>query len=231
MPARDERRALLKQRVQQRDALLVPGAGNALTARVIADAGFEACYVTGAGIANTHLGAPDIGLVTLSEVAATVAAIAEISPLPLILDIDTGFGNAINVMQTVKAFERAGASAIQLEDQMMPKRCGHLAGKTLVNTREMIGKLHAAQDARSDDATLIVARTDAIAVEGFDSALERAERYAEARIVPDHGPLGQVLETGVPLVTDYAGLDGSTWLIAIPVLDGDRCRAVVTLVS
>jgi 2-methylisocitrate lyase-like PEP mutase family enzyme len=162
------------------DIVIAPGVFDAFSALLAAQAGFAALYLSGASIAYTRLGRPDIGLVDMSEVAGVVAHIRERVELPLIVDADTGFGNAINVMRTVKAFERAGADAIQLEDQSMPKRCGHLSGKTLVSTQEMIGKLHAAQDARSDDATLIVARTDAIAVEGFEAALERAERYVEA---------------------------------------------------
>ena len=175
-----ERRAFLRQRVQRRDALLVPGAGNALTARVIQDAGFEACYVTGAGIANTLLGAPDIGLVTLTELTATVEAIAEISQLPLIVDIDTGFGNALNTQRTVRVLERAGASALQIEDQVFPKRCGHFSGKAVIPTAEMCGKIHAAVDARDDPNLLIIARTDARAIDGLEAALERAERFVEA---------------------------------------------------
>ncbi|MDH3667437.1 MAG: isocitrate lyase/phosphoenolpyruvate mutase family protein [Paracoccaceae bacterium] len=175
-----ERRAWLRDRIGRRDALLVPGAGNALTARVIEDAGFEACYVTGAGIANTHLGAPDIGLVTLSEVAATVAAIAEISTLPLIVDIDTGFGNALNAQRTVRVLERAGAAALQIEDQVFPKKCGHFAGKAVIPAPEMCGKIRAAVDARDDDNLLIIARTDARAIDGLEAALDRAERFIEA---------------------------------------------------
>jgi len=175
-----ERRAFLRQRIERHDALLVPGAGNALTARVIQDAGFEACYVTGAGIANTLLGAPDIGLVTLSELTATVESIAEISDLPLIVDIDTGFGNALNVHRTVRVLERAGASALQIEDQVFPKRCGHFAGKAVIPTAEMCGKIRAAVDARDDQNLLIIARTDARAIDGLDAALDRAEAFVEA---------------------------------------------------
>ncbi|NIP15004.1 MAG: carboxyvinyl-carboxyphosphonate phosphorylmutase, partial [Pseudomonadales bacterium] len=161
-----ERRAWLRDRVERRDALLAPGAANALTARVIQAQGFEACYVTGAGIANTHLGAPDIGLVTLSEVAATVAAIAEISTLPLIVDIDTGFGNVLNTQRTVRMLERAGAAALQIEDQVFPKKCGHFAGKAVIPVEEMCGKVRAAVDARVDGNLMIIARTDARAIDG-----------------------------------------------------------------
>jgi len=174
------RRRWLNQRVQRRDALLVPGAGNALTARVIQDAGFEAAYVTGAGIANTFLGAPDIGLVTMTELAGTIAAIAEICTLPLIVDMDTGFGNAVNTYRTIRVLERAGAAAVQIEDQDFPKKCGHFSGKAVIQVQEMCAKVRAAADAREDPNFLIIARTDARAIEGLEAALERAERFVEA---------------------------------------------------
>ncbi|MEV0623646.1 isocitrate lyase/PEP mutase family protein [Nonomuraea sp. NPDC050404] len=160
--------------------LVVPGAANALTARVIEDCGFESVYVTGAGLANTHLGVPDIGLLTFSELVAHVAAIREAVSVPLIVDADTGFGNPINVRRTVRDLERAGAGAIQIEDQTFPKRCGHFAGKTVIPTEEMITKIRAAVDARRDDDTLIVARTDARAVAGLGEACARANAYRDA---------------------------------------------------
>jgi 2-methylisocitrate lyase-like PEP mutase family enzyme len=163
------------------EAVLAPGCYDALTASLIERQGFEAAYLSGASIAYTRLGRPDIGLVSASEVAETVALIRDRCPaLPLVVDADTGFGNALNVQRTVSTFERAGASAIQLEDQESPKRCGHLAGKRLVPAAEMVGKIKAALDARNDEATIILARTDAIAVEGFEAALDRAEAYLEA---------------------------------------------------
>ena len=174
------RRRFLRQRLERRDALLVPGAGNALTARIIQDAGFEAVYVTGAGIANTYLGAPDVGLVTMTELANTTAAIAEICSLPLIVDIDTGFGNAVNTYRTVRVLERAGACAVQIEDQDFPKKCGHFSGKAVIPVEEMCAKVRAAADAREDQNFLIIARTDARAIEGLEAALERAGRYVEA---------------------------------------------------
>src|SRR5690606_2334452 len=140
---------------------------------------FGALYLSGASIAYTRYGSPDIGLTGMSEVADTLAAITDRMPVPVIVDGDTGFGNALNVIRTVRAFERCGAQAVQLEDQAMPKRCGHLAGKTLVPASEMVGKVKAAVDARRSEDFLIVARTDAIAVEGYEPALERAERYLE----------------------------------------------------
>jgi 2-methylisocitrate lyase-like PEP mutase family enzyme len=170
----------LKQRLAQRDGMLVPGAPNALAARIIADLGFEAIYVTGAGVTNMHLGLPDIGLITLSEIADHVGAIRDVVDLPLVVDADTGFGNPVNVGRTITVLERAGANAIQLEDQVFPKKCGHFAGKDVVETDEMVQKIHAAVDARRDDNLLIVARTDARALYGMDAALERAQAYIEA---------------------------------------------------
>jgi 2-methylisocitrate lyase-like PEP mutase family enzyme len=170
----------LRQAISDRRALLVPGAANALTARIIEDQGFEAIYLTGAGLANTELGVPDIGIVSLTEVARATAAIAGATTLPLIVDADTGFGNAINVAHAVRTLERAGAAAIQLEDQTFPKRCGHFAGKELIPAAEMVGKVKAAVDARSSADCLVIARTDARAVEGLEAAIARAESYAEA---------------------------------------------------
>jgi 2-methylisocitrate lyase-like PEP mutase family enzyme len=169
----------LRRFLSEGKQLVAPGAANALTARVVEDCGFDAVYVTGAGIANTQLGAPDIGLVTLTELRATVEAIGDAVDLPMIVDADTGFGNPLNVARTVQTLERAGAAAIQLEDQVFPKRCGHFAGKAVIPTGEMTDKIRAAVDARRDDVC-IVARTDARAVEGFERALERAHAYREA---------------------------------------------------
>lgn len=178
MTARTTRR--LRERVANGPLLVVAGAANALAARVIEDVGFEAVYVTGAGVANTFLGAPDIGLVTLTELASHVSAIRDAVDLPLIVDADAGFGNAINVGRTVAVLERAGADAIQLEDQVEPKRCGHFDDKQVVPARDMVAKVRAAVDGRRDDATLVIARTDARAVEGFEAAVDRCLRYAEA---------------------------------------------------
>ena len=166
--------------MQARKAIIAPGAGNALTARMIEGAGFDACYVTGAGIANTYLGAPDIGLVTMTELTGTVAAIQEICTLPLIVDIDTGFGNAVNAHRTMRALERLGICAVQMEDQVFPKRCGHFAGKGVVPLAEMVAKIRAVSEAREDANTLVIARTDARATHGLEAALERAERFVEA---------------------------------------------------
>ncbi len=169
----------LREIVSRRQAVLAPGAANALFARIIEDLGYECVYVTGAGIANMALGAPDIGLTSLDDIAQTVSRIADAVALPLIVDADTGFGNAVNTWRTMKVLERAGASAIQLEDQEFPKRCGHFNGKSVVPLHEMLPKIRAAADARTRD-TLIIARTDALAVDGIDAALERAEAFIEA---------------------------------------------------
>ncbi|WP_420392495.1 isocitrate lyase/PEP mutase family protein [Acuticoccus sp.] len=172
------RAARLRDLLGQPGPLVVPGCFDAFTGLLVERAGFDAAFVSGAGVAYTRLGRPDVGLVSLGELAASVAPIADRVAIPLIVDIDTGFGNALNVKRTVRTMERAGASAMQLEDQAFPKRCGHLTGKSVVPVQEMLGKLAAALDARDD--ALIVARTDAIAVEGFDAAMDRAEAYVEA---------------------------------------------------
>lgn len=167
----------LKARLAEPRPLLAPGVYDALTALVAEQAGFEALYLSGASIAYTRLGRSDVGLTTATEVEDTLARITERVSLPVIVDADTGFGNALNVQRTVRGFERAGAAMIQLEDQGFPKRCGHLDGKTVIPAAEMCGKLRAALDARRSEHTLILARTDALAIEGLDAALERAEAY------------------------------------------------------
>lgn len=172
--------SLLKQKLDAGQTVLAPGVYDALSALIAEQAGFDALYLSGASIAYSRLGRSDVGLTTYSEVADTLARITERVATPVIVDGDTGFGNALNVQRTVRGFERAGAAMIQLEDQGFPKRCGHLAGKTVVPVAEMCGKLRAAVDAR--EHTLILARTDALAVEGLDAALERAERYLECGV-------------------------------------------------
>jgi 2-methylisocitrate lyase-like PEP mutase family enzyme len=172
--------AKLRADLQGNAPIIAPGVYDALTALMVQQAGFRCAYVSGASVSFSKLGRPDLGLTTMSEVADSIARMRERVELPLVVDADTGFGNALNVQRTVKLFERMGASAIQLEDQTFPKRCGHLAGKTLVSPEEMAGKLKAALDARANADTIIVARTDALAVEGVDKALDRAEQYIEA---------------------------------------------------
>ncbi len=166
-----------KARLAQPAPVLAPGVYDGLTALIAEQAGFEALYLSGASIAYTLLGRSDIGLTTATEVADTLARITERVCTPVIVDADTGFGNALNTQRTVREFERAGAAMIQLEDQTFPKRCGHLDGKGVVPVAEMCGKLKAALDARRSEQTLILARTDAVAVEGFEAALDRAEAY------------------------------------------------------
>ena len=170
----------LKTILAARSAAILPGTPNALFARVIAQHGFPAVYVTGAGIANMSYGFPDIGLVTLAELADHVAAIADAVESPILVDADTGFGNPLNVMRSVRLLERAGAAGIQLEDQVFPKKCGHFAGKQVIARAEMVQKIKAACDARHDGDLQIVARTDARAIEGIDAAIDRAQAYVEA---------------------------------------------------
>lgn len=172
----------LKRRLQAGQTLLAPGVYDALSALIAEQAGFDALYLSGASIAYTRLGRSDVGLTTYSEVESVLARITERVRCPVIVDADTGFGNALNVQRTVRGLERAGAAMIQLEDQDFPKRCGHLAGKSLVSVQEMCGKLRAALDARQQADTLILARTDAVAVEGLEAAFERAERYLECGV-------------------------------------------------
>ncbi len=202
----------LRQRLTQRPIVIAPGVFDALTASIAVTAGFEALYLSGAAIAYTKLGRPDIGLVSMSEVADTLMTVRERVDAALIVDADTGYGNALNVERTVKLFERAGATAIQLEDQSLPKRCGHLADKTLVSASEMVGKIKAAVDSRRSDKTLIIARTDAVAVEGFAAAQDRAEAFAQAgadvifiEAPQDAGQLaqvGKVLNGRLPLMAN-----------------------------
>jgi len=157
----------------------VPGATDCFTARLIEQAGFPVVYVTGGGTANTYLGSPDIGLVTLNELAGQVERIADAVSIPVIADCDTGFGGVANVRRTIRAYERAGAAGLHIEDQVFPKRCGHFEGKAVVPARDMCYRLQAALDVRTDPDFLIIARTDARAVEGFDAALERARLYRD----------------------------------------------------
>jgi 2-methylisocitrate lyase-like PEP mutase family enzyme len=173
-------RKTLKALAEARRGVLVPGAFNALSAKVIEDLGFEAIYVTGAGVTNMWFGMPDQGFMGLADIADHTARIRDAVKVPLIVDADTGFGNALNVYHAVRTLERAGADCIQLEDQVAPKRCGHFSGKEVISTEEAVGKIKAAVDARRDENMLIMARTDAAATHGFEAAVERAQRFAEA---------------------------------------------------
>ncbi|MEM9045618.1 MAG: isocitrate lyase/phosphoenolpyruvate mutase family protein [Pseudomonadota bacterium] len=170
----------LRTRLASGNILLAPGIFDGLTAAIAEAAGFEALYLSGAAVAYTRLGRPDIGLTSVTEMAETMALVRDRVSLPVIIDADTGFGNALNAQRTMRLYERAGASALQVEDQTFPKRCGHLSDKSLIPAGEMMGKIAAMADARASDDTLIIARTDAIAVEGFGPALERAENYLTA---------------------------------------------------
>ena len=173
-------RKKLKELVQARRGVIVPGAFNALSAKVIEDLGFEAIYVTGAGVTNMWFGMPDQGFMGLAEIADHTARIRDAVNVPLLVDADTGFGNALNVIHTVRTLERAGADCIQLEDQVAPKRCGHFSGKEVISTEEAVNKIKAAVDARRDADLMIMARTDAAATLGFEAAVERAQKFADA---------------------------------------------------
>jgi len=179
MAATSPRKAL-RALAEARRGVIVPGAFNALSARVIADAGFEAVYVTGAGVTNMWFGMPDQAFMGLAEIADHTARIRDAVELPLLVDADTGFGNALNVYHTVRTLERAGADCIQLEDQVAPKRCGHFSGKEVISTEEAVSKIKAAVDARRDPDLMIMARTDACATHGFEAAIERAQKMSEA---------------------------------------------------
>lgn len=169
-------KALLKQP----NAFLLPGAYDGMTARLVEEFGFPAIYATGAGISNSQLGWADVGLTTLSEIVDVVSRMADVTTVPIVVDGDTGFGNAINVIRTVKSLERAGASAIQLEDQVSPKKCGHFNGKQIISKTEMVNKIKAAVDSRNDEHFTIIARTDATAINGIEDAIDRANAYKEA---------------------------------------------------
>jgi len=201
----------LRARFARKPIVVAPGVYDAFSALLATQAGFDTLYVSGAAIAYTRLGRPDIGLVSMSEVAGTIALVRDRVSAHLIVDADTGYGNAINVIRTVRAFERAGATAIQLEDQNFPKRCGHLDGKALIPAAEMAGKLKAALDTRASPETLIIARTDAVAVEGFDRAIERAVLYKETgadmlfvEAPKSHEELARIAKAlpGVPLMAN-----------------------------
>ena len=172
--------ARLRALLDRPEPLVLPGCADALTARIAVAVGFEAVYATGAGIANALLGRPDLGLTTMTEAADQVARICDAVEVPVVADMDTGFGNAVNARRALRAFERAGAAAVQLEDQVFPKRCGHFEGTEVVPLPEMLGKLRAVLDARHDEATVVIARTDALAGDGLEAAVERGRAFAAA---------------------------------------------------
>ncbi|MCA1286361.1 isocitrate lyase/PEP mutase family protein [Salipiger bermudensis] len=200
----------LRTRLNAPEILVAPGVYDSLTAAMAQQAGFEAVYLSGAAVAYTRLGRPDIGLTTASEMADTMALIADRIDVPVIIDADTGFGNALNAQRTMRVYERAGAAALQVEDQTYPKRCGHLKDKSLIPSAEMAGKIAAMADARASDETLIIARTDAIAVEGIDAAMARAEAYIEAG--------ADALFIEAPRSGDELKLVGETFGKRIPLL-------------
>ncbi|MER2120014.1 MAG: oxaloacetate decarboxylase [Solibacillus sp.] len=171
---------MFQQLLASKDTFILPGAFDAMTARIIEETGFKAIYATGAGISNAQLGWADVGLTTLTEIAQVVSWMSEVTTVPIVVDADTGFGNAINMQRTVKVLEKAGTAALQIEDQVMPKKCGHFNGKEVISQDEMVGKIKAALDARNDDQLAIIARTDALGVLGFEEAIERANAYKEA---------------------------------------------------
>ncbi len=218
----------LRSLLAGRSIVIAPGVYDAFTALVAAQAGFRALYVSGAAVAYTRLGRPDIGLVGMTEMAETLALIRDRVAVQLIVDGDTGYGNALNVARTVREFERAGANAIQIEDQEFPKRCGHLDGKSLISSREMCGKIRAAVDSRRSRETLIVARTDAVAVEGLDRAVERAASYREAgadvlfveapKTTDDLARVVSLLGTSVPLMANMVE-GGKTPSMTAPQLE------------
>jgi len=219
----------LRERLKQANILVTPGVYDGLTANLATQSGFEALYLSGAAVAYTRLGLPDIGLSTASEMADTMALIADRTDLPVIMDAETGFGNALNARRTMQTYERAGAAAIQIEDQTFPKRCGHLINKSLISSREMVDKIAAVADARRRD-TLIIARTDAIGVEGFDAATCRAEAYIAAgadalfieapRSAVELQKIGDQFAGRVPLIANM--VEGG----ATPALDAQSLEAI-----
>jgi 2,3-dimethylmalate lyase len=218
--------ARLRHLVATAAPVLAPGAPNALSARIVADCGFDVVYASGAGIANWALGVPDLGLTSMQEVVTEVARICDAVDVPVIADADAGYGNALNVYRTVRELERAGVAAIQLEDQVDPKRCGHFEGKQVIDDTEMVGKLHAALDARRDPDLMIIARTDARAVEGIDRAIERGCAYhdagADAVFVEAPLGLGELARVGAevpgPLVANIVE-GGKTPIVGRAELD------------
>ncbi len=232
----NELAARLNDAERARGIVVAPGVYDALSAGIAASAGFDTLYLSGAAIAYCRLGRPDIGLVSSTEVAETIALVRDRVDCALIVDADTGYGNALNVQRTVRLFERAGASAIQLEDQVFPKRCGHLSGKAVIPAAEMAGKIRAAVDARASEATLIVGRTDAAAVEGLDRAIERGRLYAEAgadilfieapRTRDDLEKVAKALGGTAPLLANMVE-GGNTPLLTADELAGIGFRLVI----
>jgi len=222
----ERKTAQFRRLLKEKDILLIPGAFNALSARLIEQAGFEAVYVSGAAVAGNFIGCPDIGLTTLTEVLENARNIVAVTSLPVICDADTGFGNAINTQRTVREFENAGVAGIQIEDQVMPKKCGHTEGKLLVSMEEMVQKIKAAVDARRDPDFTLVVRTDAIAVNGLEDALDRAQAYLEAggdvifveapRTVEEMKKITATIKA--PLLANMVEGGGKTPILSLPEL-------------
>lgn len=213
---------LLRRLIRAPELLQAPGVADGVNARLVAEAGFKAIYMTGAGTTATRLGMPDVGLLTMTEMVDNAQRIADASGLPLIADADTGYGGVMNVRRTIQAYERGGVAGVHIEDQAWPKRCGHLAGKTVVPTAEMVARIKAACDARTDGDFQVIARTDALAIEGWDATLERAKAYEEAGAdvlfleavsTPEH--LAQAPKLfGVPLLYNLASSGKTPFLSA-----------------
>ncbi|HCL78882.1 MAG TPA: carboxyvinyl-carboxyphosphonate phosphorylmutase [Synergistaceae bacterium] len=180
MTTKKTRNAVLRARMREKNILIAPGAHDALCATIFEQAGFEAVYMSGFANSAGMIGRPDVGLMTYSEMLGRATALADRVEIPIIADGDTGYGNAVNVYRTVRGYEKAGISCIQIEDQVAPKKCGHMVGREVIAAEEMVGKIHAACDARRDDDFMIMVRTDARTTHGIDAALERASLYQEA---------------------------------------------------
>jgi 2-methylisocitrate lyase-like PEP mutase family enzyme len=210
------------------DPVMAPGVADALNARLVAKQGFEAIYMTGSGTTAVRLGMPDVGLLTMSEMVDNAGRIADVSGLPLIADADTGYGGPINVRRTIRAFEAAGVAGVHIEDQQWPKRCGHLSGKTLIDENEMVSKVRAAVDARRDDDFVVIARTDALSVEGFGRALERGKLYEEAGadVIFIESPTTMEQLTAIPKHFDKPTLINHASSGKTPYLDVDEMRDV-----
>jgi len=231
--------AVLRRLLQEEDILLAPGCFNALSARLVEQAGFKAIYVSGASLAGNFLGYPDIGLATMSEVLENARNIVQVTRLPVVCDADTGFGNAINMTRTVREFESIGLAGIQIEDQLMPKKCGHTEGKLLISKAEMVQKVKAAVDARRDPDFVFVVRTDAIAVNGLEDALDRALAYREAgadvlfveapRNVEEMHRICRTIQT--PLLANMVEGGGKTPILALRELKEMGYKMVIYPVS
>lgn len=228
MSQSDSAATLLRSRLAMEQPLVLPGCADALTARIAADLGFEAVYATGAGISNAMLGLPDVGLATLTEVVEQVRRMCDAVDIPVVADMDTGHGNALNARRAVRALEAAGAAAVQIEDQVFPKRCGHFDGKDVVPVDQMLAKLRAVLEERRDPATVVIARTDALAVEGVQAAVDRANAYADAGadlLFIEAPPTLELLaalpgRVGAPLVANM--VEGGV----TPLLDADALGAM-----